>query len=180
MRRALAVFALAAVACLGAATALAGGHDHGKGHCYRGHTDNGSWDKKDCGKGHDGDHGWTTTTTPGWTTTTVPTTTDEEPPPTTTTPPVQPTPPVKPEEPSQGFCVQTVQRGETFVQANPGSFSPGGDWFALWQSQATVVIAGQTVTLQYEGGKGVIEAPNVPGVGYTCDQPYVSTDGVVR
>lgn len=109
-------------------------------------------------------------TTPG--ATTAPTT--------TTTPTTTSTvPPVNPQQPVKAFCVQTVERGETFVQANPDSFSPGGDWYALVTSGATVVLDGHTVTLQWEDGKGVIAAPDVPGVGLTCDAPWVTTDGVV-
>lgn len=100
------------------------------------------------------------------------------PPPTTTPPPISTTPPVNTNEPREAFCVQTAQRGETFVQATTTSFSPQGDWFKLWQSEATVVLDGHVVTLLFEGGKGVILAANVPGIGLTCAQPYVSTDGV--
>jgi hypothetical protein len=95
------------------------------------------------------------------------------------TPPV-PAPVVNGQITAEGFCVQTLQRGETFVQANVGSFNAGGDWFDLWSSQATVTTAdGYVVTLLFEDGHGAIVAPNVPGVGLTCAQPYVSTDGVV-
>lgn len=100
------------------------------------------------------------------------------PPPHGTPPPIQATPPFNSSEPREAFCVQTAQRGETFVQATTTSFSPQGDWFKLWQTEATVVLDGHTVTLLFEGGKGVILAANVPGVGLTCAQPYVSTDGV--
>ena len=106
------------------------------------------------------------------TTTTQTTTTS----PTTTT--VQLPPPLNTQKPVEAFCVQTVQAGETFVQANPGSFKPGGDWYALVTSGATVSLDGHVRTLQWEDGKGVILAAKVPGVGLTCDQPYVSTNGV--
>lgn len=98
-----------------------------------------------------------------------------------TGPPVSPLPTLNSSEPREGFCVQTAQRGETFVQANVTSFSPQGDWFKLWQSEATVVLDGHTVTLLFEGGKGVILAARVPtadgGYFLTCGQPYVTTDG---
>lgn len=97
--------------------------------------------------------------------------------PSTTPPPISATPPLSSSEPREAFCVQTAQRGETFVQANTTSFSPGGDWFKLWQSEATVVLDGHVVTLLFEGGNGVILAAKVPGIGLTCGQPYVTTDG---
>lgn len=102
----------------------------------------------------------------------------------TTPPPVVtpgvPAPPINSQEPVEAFCVQTLQRGETFVQANPGAFDPDGAWYPLFVGQATVILDGQSVTLLYEGGKGVILAALVPGVGLTCAQPYVSTDGVYQ
>jgi hypothetical protein len=89
-----------------------------------------------------------------------------------------PAPPVNRQLPVEAFCVQTIERGETFVQAQPDSFKPGGDWYNLWFNNQKVTLDGHVVTLQYEGGKGVILAANVPGVGLTCGQPYVSTNGV--
>lgn len=100
----------------------------------------------------------------------------------TTVPPVTPpvaAPAVSSSEPTEAFCVQTLQRGETFVQANEGSFDQGGSWYDLTVGGATVSLDGHDVTLLWENGAGVIVAPNVPGVGLTCGQPYVSTDGVV-
>ena len=132
----------------------------------------------DGGKKHHGHHckKWEKKCKPPVTTTTstTPTTTTE---PTTTTVPTTtettPTPTPNPGEPSEGYCVQTSQYGNTFVQAGPDSFKPGGDWYALWKSNATVVVAGRIVTLQYEDGNGLILAALVPNVGLTCDQPYV-------
>jgi hypothetical protein len=77
--------------------------------------------------------------------------------------------------------VQTIERGNTYVQAAPGSFSPGGDWYALWTANAQVVLDGQKVTLQYENGNGLILAAHVPKPGNagwfaTCDQPWVSAE----
>ena len=110
------------------------------------------------------------------------------PPPGTTPPPNHPTgpppqlsaPPVSPNGPVEGFCMQTTTAGETFVQANAGSFDPGGDWYSLWSSQTPVTLDGQVLTPQFENGRGVILAALVPGVGLTCAQPYVSTDGVYQ
>lgn len=98
----------------------------------------------------------------------------------TPTPPVvSPTPVTPSGAHAEFFCVQTEQRGNTAVQAYDGAFDANGAWRALTVAGATLDIAGHTVTLMWEGGKGVIVAPVVPGVGPTCDQPYVSTDGVV-
>lgn len=114
-----------------------------------------------------------------------PTPPSSEHPPHGTPPPIQAAPP-PPQENHEGYCVQTKQRGETFVLAGVDSFKPGGDWYDLWQSQATVSLDGHTVTLMNEDGLngrqkgiggGVILAANVPGIGLTCGQPYVSTDG---
>lgn len=110
------------------------------------------------------------------------------PPGTTPPPPNHPTgpppqlsaPPVSPNGPVEGFCMQTTTAGETFVQANAGSFDPGGDWYSLWSSQTPVTLDGQVLTPQFENGRGVILAALVPGVGLTCAQPYVSTDGVYQ
>ena len=94
--------------------------------------------------------------------------------------------PTPPQVNAEDFCVQTFQRGETYVQATPGAFDADGDWFNAWATNATVVLDGHSVQLLYEGGKGVILAAHVPyqpgnaDAGYfaTCGQPYVSTDGV--
>lgn len=94
-------------------------------------------------------------------------------------PPVgTPAPPPNPSLPSEAFCLQTKERGETFVQANPGAFDVGGAWYAITVAGTPVVLDGHTVTPLWENGKGVILAAKVPGVGLTCGQPYVSTDGV--
>lgn len=101
------------------------------------------------------------------------------------TPPPNPVPAPTPSGnlPVEDYCVQTAEAGETYVQANPGSFDPGGSWYSLWLSQAQVILDGKIVTLQYEDGKGEILAAHVPdgsAAGYfaTCSQPYVSTNGV--
>lgn len=110
---------------------------------------------------------------------------DNTPPPHGTPPPIQAAP-APPQENHEGYCVQTKERGETFVLAGKKSFEPNGDWWKLWQSQATVSLDGHTVTLMLEDGlngrqkgigNGVILAANVPGVGLTCAQPWVTTDG---
>jgi hypothetical protein len=88
----------------------------------------------------------------------------------------QPAPKPNPQLPVEAFCVKTKERGNTFVQANPASFKPGGDWYALWSTNSKVVLDGHAVTLWFEDGNGVILAANVPGVGLTCDQPYVTAD----
>lgn len=77
-------------------------------------------------------------------------------------------PTLNPNLPVKAYCVATVQRGWTFVQANVGSFDEGGDWFALWSTGATVVLDGHTVTLDYLGGKGLRDAILDPVVGLTC------------
>lgn len=106
-------------------------------------------------------------------------------PPHGTPPPIQAAP-APPQENHEGYCVQTKERGETFVLAGVDSFKPGGDWYKLWQTGATVSLDGHTVTLMNEDGlnghqkgigNGVILAANVPGVGLTCAQPWVTTDG---
>lgn len=89
-----------------------------------------------------------------------------------------PAPIANPSLPVEAYCVQTVEAGETFVQANPGSFEAGGDWYALEQTGATVILDKHTRTLSWEDGHGVILAAMVPGIGLTCDAPWVSTDGV--
>lgn len=90
----------------------------------------------------------------------------------------QPAPAPNPNLPVESFCVQTVERGETFVQANPGAFDPGGAWYDLTVSGATVTLDHHAVTLLWEDGKGVILAAKVPApIGLTCGQPYVSTNG---
>jgi len=85
--------------------------------------------------------------------------------------------------PVEDYCVQTAESGETYVQANPGAFEPGGSWYDLWVNQAQLNVDGKIVTLQYEDGHGAILAAHVPdgsAAGYfaTCSQPYVSTNGV--
>jgi hypothetical protein len=110
--RKLAIFAaFALLAMAGATVALAGGgNDHGntngkgKGHCYRGHTDNGGKGGKDCGKGkgRKGDGGGCK-----W---------DCYPPPTTTTPPTETLPP-----PTRG-------PNNVFLCWSPDQWSNPGVW----------------------------------------------------
>lgn len=73
-----------------------------------------------------------------------------------------------------GYCVQTLNRGWTYVEAALGSFDAGTEWRALYDSGATVFVAGHTLLLAAEGDVGLVVAPVVDGLGGTCDQPYVS------
>lgn len=82
--------------------------------------------------------------------------------------PIMPTPVIDSGRPVKAFCVATVERGWTFVQANDTSFDVGGDWYALWKSGARVVLDGHAVTLQYLDGTGVRDATLDPVVGLTC------------
>lgn len=162
MKRTILLVAMFAFGLL-AAVALAGG---GKG---------GGGSYENCTPTHYGKHHKchpTKTTTTSSTTTTTQTTTTF---PTTST---SLPPPLNTQKPVEAFCMQTAERGETFVQANPDSFKPGGDWYTIWKNQMPVKLDGHVVTPQYEDGHGVILAAKVPGVGLTCDQPYVSTNGV--
>lgn len=99
------------------------------------------------------------------------------PPPVTTPPPVTLPPPVPPNVTALGYCVQTINRGWSYVQLYPTAFDPGKPWRTLYDAGATVRVAGIDLVL---AGKiesvavGVIVAPIVKGVGATCDQPWVT------
>lgn len=75
-----------------------------------------------------------------------------------------------------GYCVQTLNRGWTYVEAATGAFDTGAEWRALYDAAAVVFVAGHELKLAAEGDAGLIVAPIVDGIGGTCDQPWVSND----
>ena len=69
----------------------------------------------------------------------------------------------------EGYCLPTVERGWTFVQLEIDQFVRDPHWAAILAGRA-VVLDGRRVT---PTGAPAILAALVPGVGLTCDQPYV-------
>ena len=75
--------------------------------------------------------------------------------------------PVK--RPQEGYCIPTVERGWTFVQLEVDQFVRDPHWAAILAG-LPVVLDGHRIT---PTGAPAILAGLVPGVGLTCDQPYV-------
>jgi hypothetical protein len=90
-----------------------------------------------------------------------------------------PTTPFTPQENRTGWCFQTKNQGWTFVDLT-SDFSPvkGASWFDLYLAEATVVLDGHEVTFagweSWRKDGGILPAPNIPGVGLTCDNPWLS------
>ena len=78
--------------------------------------------------------------------------------------------PSPPQVPQEGYCVPTVERGWTFAQLAVDQPTRDPYWATIFGSRIPVVLGGHLVT---PTGAPVILAALVPGVGLTCDQPYV-------
>ena len=80
-------------------------------------------------------------------------------------PPVPYSPPWK-----EGYCVPTVERGWAFAELVVDQPTRDPYWATIFGSRIPFVLDGRLVT---PTGAPVILAALVPGVGLTCDQPYV-------
>lgn len=79
--------------------------------------------------------------------------------------------PTPPQVSVVSYCVLSTNAAGVdtyvYVQASPGSFEPGGDWRALYDANAKVLIAGNWFTFKNIGSAGIFLAPFVNGVS-TC------------
>lgn len=88
----------------------------------------------------------------------------------TPVPTPEPTPPPVVEEPhaqTASFCISSNE-GVTYVQLTEGAMDAGMYWRNLYDTNATVEVAGRTITFVNKGAAGITFAFVVPGVGSTC------------